>query len=335
MRRMNDARHIRKEIALWVIRLNCDNPIKRAQVQQEFQAWQKNHPQYLPYFEEFRDFDLEMQSLSHQQNIHGKTVEQTFQAIEHEQQKVLSLFNQTVFSFMAISCLGYLSFTYIPFAYFFADYKTATSEVKNVVLEDGSMLTLAPKSAIKVDYTTGQRRIELIQGDIYVDVAKNPARPFIVHTKQADYQALGTRFIINQYTDTSALNMLHSRVQASANLTAQTKPLIVSEGQRIQVDAHGLGKIEAFDAQMFKNSWQMQQIQANELALPDLLNRLNAYHSGYMIFNKKELSQIKITGIINPQQDLVGTLQLIQLQYPQLEFLQIGNYVTYVKIRAS
>ena len=229
----------------------------------------------------------------------------------------------------------YRGFTYIPFSYYFADYKTATSEVKNIVLDDGSMLTLAPKSAIKVDYTTGQRRIELIQGDIYVDVAKNPARPFIVHTKQADYQALGTRFIVNQYTDTSALNMLHSRVQARANLTAQAKPLIVSEGQRIQVDAHGLGKIEVFDTQMFKTSWQMQQIQANELALPDLLNRLNAYHSGYMIFNEKELSQIKVTGIINPQQDLLGTLQLIQLQYPQLEFFQIGNYVTYVKMKAS
>jgi len=335
MRRMKDARHIRKEIALWVIRLNCDNPTERAQVQQEFQAWQRNHPQYLPYFEEFRDFDLEMQNLSRQQNLHGETVEQTFQAIEHEQQKVISLFNQAVFSLMAISCLGYLSFTYIPFSYYFADYKTATSEVKNIVLDDGSMLTLAPKSAIKVDYTTGQRRIELIQGDIYVDVAKNPARPFIVHTKQADYQALGTRFIVNQYTDTSALNMLHSRVQARANLTAQAKPLIVSEGQRIQVDAHGLGKIEVFDTQMFKTSWQMQQIQANELALPDLLNRLNAYHSGYMIFNEKELSQIKVTGIINPQQDLLGTLQLIQLQYPQLEFFQIGNYVTYVKMKAS
>lgn len=335
MRRMKDARHIRKEIALWVIRLNCDNPTERAQVQQEFQAWQKNHPQYLPYFEEFRDFDLEMQNLSRQQNLHGETVEQTFQAIEHEQQKVISLFNQAVFSLMAISCLGYLSFTYIPFSYYFADYKTATSEVKNIVLDDGSMLTLAPKSAIKVDYTAGQRRIELIQGDIYVDVAKNPARPFIVHTKQADYQALGTRFIVNQYTDTSALNMLHSRVQARANLTAQAKPLIVSEGQRIQVDAHGLGKIEVFDTQMFKTSWQMQQIQANELALPDLLNRLNAYHSGYMIFNEKELSQIKVTGIINPQQDLLGTLQLIQLQYPQLEFFQIGNYVTYVKMKAS
>lgn len=332
---MKDARHIRKEIALWVIRLNCDNPTERAQVQQEFQAWQKNHPQYLPYFEEFRDFDLEMQNLSRQQNLHGETIEQTFQAIEHEQQKVISLFNQAVFSLMAISCLGYLSFTYIPFSYYFADYKTATSEVKNIVLDDGSMLTLAPKSAIKVDYTTGQRRIELIQGDIYVDVAKNPARPFIVHTKQADYQALGTRFIVNQYTDTSALNMLHSRVQARANLTAQAKPLIVSEGQRIQVDAHGLGKIEVFDTQMFKTSWQMQQIQANELALPDLLNRLNAYHSGYMIFNEKELSQIKVTGIINPQQDLLGTLQLIQLQYPQLEFFQIGNYVTYVKMKAS
>jgi transmembrane sensor len=335
MRRMKDARHIRKEIALWVIRLNCDNPTERAQVQQEFQAWQRNHPQYLPYFEEFRDFDLEMQNLSRQQNLHGETVEQTFQAIEHEQQKVISLFNQAVFSLMAISCLGYLSFTYIPFSYYFADYKTATSEVKNIVLDDGSMLSLAPKSAIKVDYTTGQRRIELIQGDIYVDVAKNPARPFIVHTKQADYQALGTRFIVNQYTDTSALNMLHSRVQARANLTAQAKPLIVSEGQRIQVDAHGLGKIEVFDTQMFKTSWQMQQIQANELALPDLLNRLNAYHSGYMIFNEKELSQIKVTGIINPQQDLLGTLQLIQLQYPQLEFFQIGNYVTYVKMKAS
>ena len=129
--------------------------------------------------------------------------------------------------------------------------------------------------------------------------------------------------------------MLHSRVRASTNLAAHPQVKNISEGQRIQVDESGLGKIEAFDAQMLRTSWYMQQIQANELALPDLLNRLNAYHTGYMIFNEKELSQIKITGIINPQQDLVGTLQLIQLQYPQLEFFQIGNYVTYVKIKAS
>jgi transmembrane sensor len=129
--------------------------------------------------------------------------------------------------------------------------------------------------------------------------------------------------------------MLHSRVRASTNLAAHPQVQNISEGQRIQVGASGLGKIEAFDAQMLKTSWHMQQIQANELALPDLLNRLNAYHTGYMIFNEKELAQIKVTGIINPQQDLVGTLQLIQLQYPQLEFFQIGNYVTYVKIRAS
>lgn len=331
---MSDAKHIRKEIALWVIRLNCDNPAERAQVQQEFQAWQQKHPQYLAYFEEFRDFDLEMQSLSQQQNLHGETLEQTFQAIEHEQHKVLSVFNRTVFSLATICCLGYLSFSYIPFAYYFADYKTATSEMKDVVLEDGSTLSLAPKSAIKVDYSAGQRRIELIQGDIYVDVAKDPSRPFIVHTQQADYQALGTRFIVNQYTDTSALHMLHSRVRASTNLISQPQVQNISAGQRISVDATGLGKIEAFDAHMFQTAWQMQQIQANELALSDLLPRLNAYHDGYIIFDEKALRQIKLTGMINPQQDLVGTLQLIQLQYPQLEFFQIGNYVTYVKIKA-
>ncbi len=45
------------------------------------------------------------------------------------------------------------------------------------------MITLAPDTAITVDYSETRRQVILHAGQAYFDVASNPSRPFVVQAR--------------------------------------------------------------------------------------------------------------------------------------------------------
>jgi transmembrane sensor len=75
-------------------------------------------------------------------------------------------------------------------------YSTRVGEIKEVVLADGSMVTLNTDSRIDVHYTKYRRNIHLIQGEALFDVAKNKERPFIVTAGDTQVRAVGTSFTV-------------------------------------------------------------------------------------------------------------------------------------------
>jgi len=70
------------------------------------------------------------------------------------------------------------------------------------VLPDGSKAWLNAASSIRFpsQFTGNTREVE-ITGEVYLEVTKNPKRPFIVHTSKTTIQVLGTRFNVNAYED--------------------------------------------------------------------------------------------------------------------------------------
>jgi transmembrane sensor len=75
-------------------------------------------------------------------------------------------------------------------------YSTRIGEIKEVVLADGSLVTLNTNSSIIVHYTKYQRQIHLIQGEALFDVAKDRTRPFIVTAGDTQVRAVGTSFTV-------------------------------------------------------------------------------------------------------------------------------------------
>jgi transmembrane sensor len=64
------------------------------------------------------------------------------------------------------------------------------------ILEDGSVVDLDQNAIIKVTYSPSERRVQLLQGEAYFTVSKNPARPFIVTAGKLDVRAVGTAFSV-------------------------------------------------------------------------------------------------------------------------------------------
>jgi transmembrane sensor len=80
-------------------------------------------------------------------------------------------------------------------------YRTATGEVRNVVLPDGSVVGLDTQTEIEWVGSPSDRRVRLIRGEAYFQVVHDASRPFRIMLAHSEVQVLGTRFDVYQMAD--------------------------------------------------------------------------------------------------------------------------------------
>lgn len=79
------------------------------------------------------------------------------------------------------------------------EYRTARGERAEIVLSDGSRVTLSAASRLLVpERFDGQREVRL-EGEAYFDVKHDSARAFVVRAGTATAQAVGTKFAVRGY----------------------------------------------------------------------------------------------------------------------------------------
>src|SRR5580698_4995429 len=78
---------------------------------------------------------------------------------------------------------------------------TAVGQQRNVVLADGSVVTLNTNSIIETDLRRHTREIYLRKGEAHFQVAHDRSRPFLVHAGDAVVRAVGTAFEVRVMTD--------------------------------------------------------------------------------------------------------------------------------------
>jgi transmembrane sensor len=77
----------------------------------------------------------------------------------------------------------------------------AAELVHQTVLPDGSRVDLAAKSAVSVEYSDRERRLDLQDGVAFFTVAHNKERPFVVHVGRFCVRAVGTAFNVRSAGD--------------------------------------------------------------------------------------------------------------------------------------
>jgi transmembrane sensor len=107
-----------------------------------------------------------------------------------------------------------------------ADVVTGESEMTTLVLQDGSVVRLAPASQLKFVASDTAREVRL-EGRAFFAVAPLPGKSFVVHTAGGDAKVLGTRFEIS--TDKRDLRLLV--VEGRVALSSGGKRVEVSGGE--------------------------------------------------------------------------------------------------------
>lgn len=187
---------------------------------------------------------------------------------------------------------GWFSLDHLPV--WMADQRTGIGERRQIALEDGSRLQLNSNSAVDVKFDGHQRVIELLQGELWVDVAKDAQRPFVVRTDQGTATALGTRYLVKRAEDgTTVVTVIESTVAVKGDSSEGVK---VTAGQRSILD-HGHAQAPQATGSGDPDAWTRGLLKVNDQPLGDVLQTLASYRHGLVRFDSQALQNLRVSGV--------------------------------------
>ena len=209
-------------------------------------------------------------------------------------------------SLLAVMLVGGIVLNTLPARVMLADYRTDTGEQRTIELADHSQVTLDTHSAVNIRFSHGHRRIELLQGKILVQVAKDRQHPFIVETAEGTARALGTQYIVQRQHQVTRVMVIESTVEAC---TVQASCVTLSPGESTQLQGSMPLRKAAADIQS-ETAWMNFKLVADDMPLPVLLSELQRYHQGHLYFDPASLAHIHVSGVF-ALDDTVHTLKVL------------------------
>ncbi|WP_256830875.1 FecR family protein [Pseudomonas sp. Pse1] len=298
---------IRRQAAEWLVRLDHQTD---AETRQAFTEWLALDPQHASAIARLQGHLAPLQTLPAQPAT--ATLRRAASSRRH---------GRSIASLALLAMVGLLGSYSMQQGLMFADLHTASGERQHQRLADGSQIDLDSDSAVDLDFDPQQRRVKLLRGEILVEVAKDPARPFSVVTVQGSIRALGTRFLVEQLDDATQVTMLESATRIDAGGRSQT----LNAGQRLRFDANGPGAVEQVDSQALQNAWDDRQLLAYNQPLTDVLERLARHRKGLVLFDKQALSALRVT-VMLPTDDSDRALRLLARTLP----IEISHYTPWL-----
>ncbi|MDO3656160.1 FecR family protein [Acinetobacter genomosp. 15BJ] len=321
-----------EEAALWIVQLSSDDESTRINAQLKFNQWKQNSQQHQKIAADIEQCIRSIQKVS-QTTQHQKVVKSALKAGLGSAKAYKHLRVGSAFAIASVVIGGsvfYLSDTSI--AYLQADIQGDSAQWTTQTLQDGSRLILRGKSAVNIDFQANQRVVELVQGQIYVDVAKDPQRPFLVKTTHGQIQALGTAFSVSYTPSATALKMLHSRVRVQAANVYSKQQVIVSAGQAVSLNQNGIQPLSALNIYNEQQKWNKHQLMVEDLALDQVLKELDQNYKGKIIFNAEALSKIHVNAVL-PLDQTQDALKLLATVFPNLNVYQVTPYLIVISLK--
>jgi len=166
-----------------------------------------------------------------------------------------------------------------------ADHETEVGQQARIDLPDGSVGFLNTDTAIALKYAEGHRRIDLLRGEAWFDVAPNASRPFSVHVLDGASTATGTAFAVRDADDRVTVTVTEGtvRVEPRAMVDGASDGRSLKAGNQVSYDAEGtLGTVRTVDVEAVA-AWRRGQIRFDGLPLSDAFAEIDRYRPGTIL----------------------------------------------------
>ncbi|MEO5955759.1 MAG: FecR family protein [Nitrospiraceae bacterium] len=179
-----------------------------------------------------------------------------------------------------------------------ADARTGTGEQLTLPLNDGSQIFLNTQAAVSVHYSGDIRRVDLLAGEAAFQVAKDAARPFVVHTRDGQVRAVGTEFLVYKTPEAVVVTVTEGVVDVSAPGAHTDSPTRVHAGQRVRYSASGVSQVEPVDIHAV-TAWQRGKLIFEATPLTAVVEEINRYRPGRVVLLNETLARHPVSGVFD------------------------------------
>jgi transmembrane sensor len=197
---------------------------------------------------------------------------------------------------------------------------TQPGERREITLTDGSVVDLAPKSALLVQYRERERTITLNDGEALFRVAKNPIRPFIVRAAMTRVRAVGTVFNVERGTRGVSVTVVEGRVavsQQSAGRSTQpdrepTLPMLsLGANQQVSIAPDGGASAVRNIAGDVIVGWAADQLVFDSVTIAEVARRFNLRNQTKIEIRDSRLAARHVSGVFQAS-DLQSFIAFIE-----------------------
>ena len=172
---------------------------------------------------------------------------------------------------------------------------TARGERRTVSLPDGSRVELNTDSRIAVAYSDTRRDIVLTRGEALFEVAKDPARPFVVQAGEAQVRAVGTAFNIRMREKVVELTVTEGVVAVDERAAAA--PRQVSEGKGAVIATGAVAEVN-LDPEVLRRRllWRDGVVEFEGDTLEQAATEFNRYNDRRLVVADPQVASIRVGG---------------------------------------
>ncbi len=209
-----------------------------------------------------------------------------------------------------------------------ADYYTGIGETRVLALEDGSHISLNTDTAIAVHYSQKERRITLLRGEAYFDVAKNPERPFIVEDGALTAKALGTHYSVR--TGNGALPQEVQVEEGRVEVTTGAEVAVLTPGEAVTLGGDGR-LVRARKDVANSMAWREGKLVFSGQPLREVLDILSQYRRGRIVILDEAAAKQRVSGIFDLK-DTDQALTILEESLP-VSVSRLSGMLVFVRSR--
>lgn len=307
-------KRVREQAVDWLVRLTGDPGDEELRL--AFERWRADDPLHAEIFERAR-------------RAVGDATLLIRREPEFAQRAVKGSANRRkTLSWLAVLVAGTGAFLALDGAMWMrADVIAGKGERPFLRLDDGSTLQLNAQSAVAYEFTASERRIVLLRGEAFVQVAADRNRPFVVEAGAGTATALGTAFDVNLTGEGASVTVLEHAVSVATGTA--TSPRRVEVNEQVSYNHQGgLGDIKPIDP-LLAAAWRDGRLIFEERTIASVVEEIGRYVPGTILIADAAVGARRVSGsfdLSNPVRALQGLAEAFDVK-----ITRIGPYVTILR----
>jgi transmembrane sensor len=224
---------------------------------------------------------------------------------------------------------------------------TAVGQEREVMLADGSGITLNTNTLLGVKLTGARRDVYLRRGEAHFDVVHDPARPFFVHAGDAVIRDVGTQFEVRLQPDQDVDVLVNEgRVEVQgAGPSAEESRLrsgpaaadsgwvrSLSAGEQLLIAGPHLAEMTVSSRQIADElAWRQGALVFASEPLSQAIAEVNRYTRTRIVLRGPRVAALRVSGRFRTD-DVPGFLQALQEALP-VRVSRAGPALVYIAPR--
>lgn len=184
-----------------------------------------------------------------------------------------------------------------------ADYRSPVGQRRRMTLDDGSELQLNTRSAADVRFDGQQRLVRLFEGELQLQVAKDP-RPLLLRSAEGVLRLDQGRFNVRQFSGFSLVSVFDGSANAAGHA--------LLAGQQARFAGSGWQAIAPLQRNV--GAWVDGMLVASQMRLADFLDELGRYRHGQLGCSE-QVADLRISGSY-PLDDSERILEMLEVALP-------------------